>query len=501
MDGRVNSDNATQFISAYQSAEPLMLGELWAFPTMLQLALLENLRRVCVRIANRRDEQISATQWADHMLAAAKNQPKLLIQLLAKFADADVPLTASFVEEFYARLQDQGAAMAFAQTWVEQQLALQHVTATQLLESASRNAAANQISIANTIGSLRFIGTMDWRDYVESLSVVEKILRQDPSQDYANQDFASRDRYRHVLEDIALLSAQNCKDAHTYISAHYELAAAHAAIELANQAKETLGSLHRTAHVGYYLLDDGLALLKKKINCRLPLSLLVKNLFARYRLGFYAGGILALTIAITFITLFIVKNTGLNNWLAGLIGVISLIASSALAISLVNSLVTQVIKPRALPRLDFLTGIPDQHRSIVAVPTLIGSLQDIDQLIEALEIRYLGNRDKNCLFALLTDFVDAKTPILPTDTALINHAIARINALNTTYAQQQASIFYLFHRPRTWNSVDKIWMGYERKRGKLEQFNALLRDEGVSNINQTMFSHIVGDTSILSSIK
>ncbi|MES2635677.1 MAG: hypothetical protein V4605_00025, partial [Pseudomonadota bacterium] len=151
MDGRVDSENATQFIEAYQTVEPLMLGELWAFPIMLQLALIENLRRVSMRIANRRQEQESAITWANRMLLAAENEPKQLIQLLAKFADADIPLTASFVEEFYAKLQDQGSAMAFVQTWVEQQLLLQHVTATQLLESASRKAAANQISIANSV--------------------------------------------------------------------------------------------------------------------------------------------------------------------------------------------------------------------------------------------------------------------------------------------------------------------------------------------------------------
>jgi cyclic beta-1,2-glucan synthetase len=122
MDGRVDSDNATQFVVAYQSAEPLKLGELWAFPIMLQLALLENLRRVALQIAHRRDERDAAVTWADRMLATAETEPKQLIQLLARFANADVPLTAPFVEEFYARLQSQGPAMAFVKTWFEQKL-------------------------------------------------------------------------------------------------------------------------------------------------------------------------------------------------------------------------------------------------------------------------------------------------------------------------------------------------------------------------------------------
>ena len=208
MDGRIDSDNASQFIAAYQSVEPLMLGELWAFPIMLQLALLENLRRVSVRIANRREEQETAVLWADRMLAAAENEPKQIIQLLAKFADADISLTAPFVEEFYTKLQDQGAVMGFVQAWVEQQLLLQNITATRLLELASRNAAANQISIANSISSIRFIAVMDWRDFVEVHSEVEQILKKDAACEYALQDFATRDQYRHAIENIARLAAK-----------------------------------------------------------------------------------------------------------------------------------------------------------------------------------------------------------------------------------------------------------------------------------------------------
>ncbi|HWR77827.1 MAG TPA: cyclic beta 1-2 glucan synthetase, partial [Thiobacillus sp.] len=223
MDGRVDSDNATQFIAAYQTVEPLKLGELWAFPIMLQLALLENLRRVGVRIAQQREERDAAITWADRMLATAESDPKQLIQLLAEFAHADVPLTAPFVEEFYDRLQAQGPAMAFVQTWVEHKLLEQGVTATELSEAAGRTAAANQISIANSIGSLRFIGAMDWKQFVESLSVVEQTLREDPMESYASQDFATRDRYRHVIEDVARGSRLRENDGfacHRYFAAH-----------------------------------------------------------------------------------------------------------------------------------------------------------------------------------------------------------------------------------------------------------------------------------------
>ncbi|MEX0914304.1 MAG: cyclic beta 1-2 glucan synthetase, partial [Wenzhouxiangellaceae bacterium] len=253
MDGRVDSDNATQFIAAYQSVEPLKLGELWAFPIMLQLALLENLRRVGVRIAQRREEREVAITWADRMLAAAESDPIQLTHLLAEFAHADVPLTAPFVEEFYARLQAQGPAMAFVQTWVEHKLLDQGVSATELSEAAGRSAATNQISVANSIGSLRFIGAMDWKQFVESLSLVEQILREDPLQSHASQDFATRDRYRHVIEDVARRSSAS------------EPAVAREAIALARAARRAAND--RSAHVGYYLVDRGRPQLERSVGC------------------------------------------------------------------------------------------------------------------------------------------------------------------------------------------------------------------------------------------
>ncbi|MHB1530555.1 GH36-type glycosyl hydrolase domain-containing protein [Acidithiobacillus sp.] len=484
MDGRVDSDNATQFVAAYQTVEPLKLGELWAFPIMLQLALLENLRRVGLRIAHRREERDAAITWADRMLVTAAREPKQLIRLLAEFANADVPLTAPFVEEFYARLQAQGPAMAFVQTWVEQKLLEQEVTPTQLSEVAARTAAANQISIANSIGSLRFIGAMDWRNYVESLSVVEQTLREDPTGMHAIQDFATRDRYRHVIEDVARRSSRS------------ELAVAREAIVLAQTAAERLGTDDRSAHVGYYLIDHGRPILERAVGYRLSWKLRASRASRHFRLNLYLGPILLLTILATWVVLFSFRGFGPGDWRYWFFAITGVFVASALAVPLVNLLVTLVLPPRALPRLDFSQGIPSVHRTMVIVPTLLSRPQEIDDLLEALEIRYLGNRDPNLFFALLTDFRDAPERTLPDDDALLAHARAAVQALNETYSEDRPCIFYLFHRPRVWNPYERVWMGYERKRGKLEQFNALLRGGA-----QTAFSDIVGDTSILASIK
>jgi len=489
MDGRVDSDNTTQFIAAYQTVAPLKLGELWAFPIMLQLALLENLRRVALRIARRREERDAAIAWADRMLETAEKEPKQLIQLLAEFANADVPLTAPFVEEFYARLQAQGPVMAFVQTWLEQKLLEQGVSATQLSEAAARTAATNQISIANSIGSLRFIGTMDWRDYVESLSVVEQTLCEDPVGVHASQDFATRDRYRHVVEEVA----RACER-----SSCSELMVAREAIALAQTAAERLGENDRSAHVGYYLVDSGRPMLERAVYYRLSWQVRASRASRclRLRLPLYLTPIVLLTVLATVFVLSPFSGLVLAEWRFWFFLIAGFISASALAMPVVNMIVTQLLPPRALPRLDFSKGIPDVHRSMVVVPTLLSKPQEVDDLLEALEIRYLGNRDPNLFFSLLTDFRDASEQTQPGDDELLAYARTAVQKLNETYQDDRPNIFYLFHRPRLWNACDQVWMGYERKRGKLEQFNALLRGG-----EATAFSEIVGDVSILSSIK
>jgi cyclic beta-1,2-glucan synthetase len=488
MDGRVDSENATEFIAAYQTVEPLKLGELWAFPIMLQLALLENLRRIGVQIVQRREERDAASDWADRMFAAAEREPKRLIQLLAEFANADVPLTAPFVEEFYGRLQAQGPVMAFVQTWVEQKLLEQGVTATELSEVAGRTAAANQIAIANSIGSLRFIGATDWKQYVESLSVVEQTLREDPTATYASQDFATRDRYRHVIEDLARRSA--CS----------EVAVAREAIALARALAAQSGMHDRSTHVGYYLVDEGRPQLERAVGWRPSWKSRIGRTGRQLRLPLYLGPILLLTLISIAIALSALgpaaEGFDAGDWRLWFFTLPLVVAASALAMPLVNLLVTFMLPPRALPRLDFSKGIPDRHRTMVIIPTLLTSLEDVDNLLEAMEIRYLGNRDANLYFALLTDFRDAPKETLPDDRALLDHARAAVEALNATYRDDRPCIFYLFHRPRLWNPFEQVWMGYERKRGKLEQFNARLRGGA-----PTDFSEIVGDPSILESIQ
>ena len=482
-DGRVDPDSLSCFVQAYQTVTPLRLGELWAIPIMLRLALIENLRRVAARIAAGRRERDLAVDWADKLTETARQDPKNLILVIADMARSKPPMTPPFVSELTRRLQGQGATLALPLTWIEQQLAESALSIEQSVRAGNQHQAADQVSISNSIGSLRFLGTMDWREFVEAMSVVDHTLRNDPGKAYATMDFASRDRYRHVVEAVAKSGALA------------EDAVARRAIELAQAAADRGDELDRTAHVGYYLIGHGRQELERDMAIRLPLVASFRRSAGRSPLWLYLGAIQLLTLLLAAGLLAEARGR-VADWVLLALGLLALAAGSQLASEVVNWLTTLLTSPHPLPRMDFSTGIPPEARTLVVVPTMLTSSHNIESLVEALQVRFLANRDANLHFALLTDLRDAAEETLAEDAPLLQLARERIEALNARYAEGRNDVFFLLHRPRRWNSHDGIWMGYERKRGKLADLNALLR-EG----KRDGFSLLVGATEPLATVK
>ncbi len=485
-DGRVDAESVRHFVAAYESVSPLTLGELWAIPIMLRLGLIENLRRVSAQIAERSRDLTLAGLWADRILAAVEEEPAVVLHVLAELAESDPPFSSAFVEEFSGRLQGHGPALATVESWVEHRLVEQGLTRDRLQRADSQTQAADQVSIGNSIGSLRFLNTMDWRTFVEAMSRVEQILRTDPAGVHAKMDFATRDRYRHVVETMARQADRA------------EQEVAEAAIRLASESAGRDGAQARAAHVGFYLVDEGRPQLERLVRVRRSLRRFLLRELKRYPLGVYLTAIVTIT-ATTVASALAVGDMGdgqWSDWRIWLWTTLAIIGASQMAVSLVNLLTNNVVGPRSLPRLDFSKGIPDPYRTLVVIPTLLSRPQDVADLLEGVEIRYLGNRDSNLLFALLTDFGDAAESTQPGDDELLQGVREGVRSLNARYGEGHTTVFHLFHRPRVWNPHERLWMGYERKRGKLEQLNALLRGG-----SRDPFSEIISDPVLFPSIR
>jgi cyclic beta-1,2-glucan synthetase len=483
-DGRVDSETLSSFVAAYQTRTALELGELWALPIMLRLALIENLRRVGTRIAADRMGRNIADHWADRIEETAETDPNSVILVIADMARSSPPMIGSFVAELARRLQGQGPILALPLTWIEQSLSSMGSTIKELVQAENQSQAADQVSVSNSIGSLRQLGATDWSEFVESLSAVEQMLRTDPADVYARMDFSTRDHYRHIVERIARGGAQT------------EPEVAGTAIALAHKGKTKNPMDKRAGHVGYYLAGDGLPQLKHAVGYRFVASDIMWIAQGRLPLAAYLFPIVILTLGVGGALTAMARNSGVTGWMLALVGVLAVAGASQLAVSLVNWLATLLVHPRPLPRMDYKKGIPPEFRTLVVVPTMLVSPQNAEDLVEAMEIRFLANRDENLHFGLLTDFRDAAEMTVAGDDLLLQRITSRVEELNAKYRSKQGDVFYLFHRSRQWNSRERIWMGRERKRGKLAELNTLLRGGDGEG-----FALIVGDTKILGNVK
>ena len=347
-DGRVDAEGLSRFVAAYQTVTPLKVGELWAIPIMLRLALIENLRRVGVRVRAGTIDRNRADAWADEMLEVAEKDPKSLILVISDMARSHPPLASSFVSELARRLQGHGAALALPLTWIEQRLSEDGLSIEQLVQSETQEQASVQVSVSNTIGSLRLLGSMDWRDFVEAMSVVEHKLREDPGGLYGRMDFATRDRYRHVVEAIAKGSPLS------------ESEVARKAIQLAHEAAAGVvgrnGDDDRAAHVGFYLIDKGLPRLEQAVTMRPTAFEWLRRAGKRMGLPLYLGTMAAIAGGLTVALLIEARAEDVGDAALAGLGVLLLLATSQLAVGMVNWVVTLLVTPAPAAAHGLLRG-------------------------------------------------------------------------------------------------------------------------------------------------
>ena len=481
-DGRMDAASLTGFLTAYQTVAPLKLGELWALPLMLRLALIENLRRVAVRISQGRCDRDQASDWAEQMIRTVEQKPTDLVLVLADMARQNPPLSGAFLAELTRHLQGQNPNFSFASSWLEQRLADSGQSTEQLILAEGQAQAADQVSVGNSITSLRFLAVNDWREFVADQSLVEQTLNRDPAGVYSGMDFATRDRYRHAVEAIARRS--RCSE--------YDVA--QRAIQL-SQAEQTAESNQRAHHVGYFLVDQGRPALERLVHMHLTAGAMIEKFRRRFPLFIYGVSMFTFTAVIMVLLWNYSAGQRPGTMLLWLLAIPVFMSAGQLAVGLVHWLMTTVMTPQALPRMDFHAGIPPEHRTLVVIPTMLSNPASVERLLEGLEIRYLANRESCLHFALLTDLEDASEEVLPEDAALVRLACDGITALAKKYEHDRADIFFMLHRSRRWNAQSNQWMGYERKRGKLADLNATLR--GATG----RFANIVGTSEILPQIK
>ena len=461
-DGRLEHDTLARFIAAYQEGAPLGLAELRAFPLMLRLALVDNLRRLAARLESAHQQRELARDWAARMEATADARPGDLVLLMADMARAVEPMGAAFAAELARRLEGRDGPLEGVLQWLGTRLADDGLTLAQQRDMDTLDEAADEVSLANSLASLRLAGTIDWQAFLETASAIETALRSDPAGVYPLMDGATRAHYRDAVERLARQSGRS------------EREVAEVALALAGG-----GSDPRTRHVGHYLIGDGRPALRKKSGQRPGIVAALRRAAQRRPVRAYLGAAGMLTLLFTAALVVHGWRAGAGPAVLALVALLAVCGASQLALALTDLMVTRLAPPRPLPRLDFGSGIPAGHGCLVAVPAILESREDVIDLCRRLELHYLANRDPQLRFCLLGDFADAPQETLPADAGLLDAAQQAIGALNARYGgeseESRVQPFLLLQRKRVWSTSERAWIGRERRRGALADLNAFLR--------------------------
>jgi cyclic beta-1,2-glucan synthetase len=461
-DSRLDVAVLKRFIDAAQRSRVLTIRELWTISLALRCVLIENLARLAQRIV----ESHLGRRQADELADELQSNPAPDLELAAALRQAtDRPRARAFAVQLVQRLRYRDPDLPPALDGLGEHLATQGLTWDRLIQLEHAGQAAANVTVRNIVTSMRTIAASDWQGFFEEVSLVDACLRQ--SRAFSEMDYLTRDRYRHAIEDLAAGSERS------------ELDVARVILEKTTSSPDVIEAqrIERLRDPGYYLISTGRAQFETEIGYRLsPRNVLLRWYVAHASVA-YLGSVGVLTLLLLGALLLPTALAGVSAFGILVLGLTALVPASEVALALVNRWVTGLLGPRHLPRLDLSRGVPSMLRTFVAVPTLLTSETGARQSVQQMEVHYLANPAGDVRFALLSDFADADAEHVAGDERLLAVAADGIAQLNQRYGPMPdgSTRFFLYHRRRQWSGTQRKWMGWERKRGKLAEFNRLLR--------------------------
>ena len=468
-DGGFDLERLSRHIAAYQSVQTLTIGELWGVAITLRLVLVENLRRLAEAIVGRHAAYERANAIADRLIGTEIQEPESSEDILRLLAIE--PWSKPYAVQLNQQLRDQSQAVIPVLKWLDDQLAERGSNADEIVREEHQIQGAMNVTVRNVITSMRLVSTIDWPEFVESVSQVDATLRADSR--FWEMDFPTRDLYRRAIEELADGSGQT------------ELEVAKSVIAATKVAHPEMppAQAERVRDPGYYLMSRGRRSLETALNFRPPLRSWPARINASLGICVYLGMIGVATIALLTLELVATSQIGqIVGWPIWLLGIFGLIPISDLAMALMNQAAIDRFGPAILPGLELRDGVQSDLRTMLVVPTLLTSAAEVESLIKHLEVHFLSSDDGEFYFSLLTDWTDSPTESREDDVALLSIARSGVAELNRRYtAQDSLPRFYLLHRKRCWSQAEGKWMGWERKRGKLHELNRLLRGADDTN--------------------
>ncbi|CAG7658165.1 GH36-type glycosyl hydrolase domain-containing protein [Paenibacillus allorhizosphaerae] len=486
-DGLLDEETSTVYLASYQEMSVLTLAEVWSIPLFMKMELIRRLASIMKPVKERR----SVCELVERMLSgipAAELTPERLKQALED-AHVELPLSGALIVHLVKHLREHADDSAHIGEWLVCKLENGLENLDSILSCEYMLQAEYQVSTGNVIGSLRKLSRWMWTELFEQISVVEQTLRGEQAGDYTRLDGASRHTLRHRVEKLA----RRMKVPENLVASQ---AVRLAGMQCEAASKESRISLPpRNVNVAYYLLEaQGLAELQQALKLCGKTGALPEAWIKQRAAGVYFQVLaLCFVVALACISLWIGWNASITPFAWAFVLMLLAFPASEFGVTAVHWLIERAKRPMRLLRYDFSKGVPEDASTMVAIPVIWSRIEEVKRITERLELHYLANRDPHIHYSILSDFRDADAEHLPEDEAVLRFAKAEIERLNEAYPN---STFHLFHRRRMWNPSEQVWMGWERKRGKLVEFVQLLRGN-----ESTSYSTILGDTPVLNKIR
>lgn len=449
--GKVEDKNILEFIREYQKLTPLTISELWALPLMLKFCLLDWIHALASQISHRMHTAELANYWGNRLMHASERFHHQLPALMQTLANEIPEPSCQFAEELVDHLFDEERALSLTKKWLESCF---FSPLSEVFHREQLDEAEEQLLFSSAMRSLVSLSQIAWQEIFEQLSVVDAILGCDPVKAYSEMDFGSRNLYRDAIEQMN-------KNSH-----FSELEIAQKCVALAKEGHSTF-----SRHVGYYLIDEGRDKLEAIFSYRAPLKQKIQRLIKQYPSAFYLGTVASVVVVLESFLFVFGVDLGQSVSLLLFLGFFALLPISEIATHLLNFFLARFLPVSILPKMEFKGEIPEQYKTLVVVPMMLNSIDDIQEEVDRLEVRYLANNDPQIRYSLFSDFNDAPQQHMESDQPLLEHTLKLIRQLDEKYGPGK---FFLFHRQRVWSKSEHAWIGWERKRGKLESLNRYL---------------------------
>ena len=456
-DNKIERKDLEDYLKSYQENKNLSMEEIWNIGLFLEISIIENIREVCEKIYVSQIEKYKAENIVERLVENKTKQEQVFKRNSFKKVEKNLlnDMQYSFVEYMSYILKRYGKKGYSYLKALEETIELTGSTVSDVIKKEHFDIAVRKVTIGNSITSIKKIQRINFLEIFEKVNGVEELLKKDPSNVYSKMDSKSKEYYRNKIKEIS----RKTKISEIYITRKL--------LDLANKSSIEENKEEKKNHIGYYLIDEGILELYKELKYKPKI-----NISTKAKTKIYIISIILLSI---IISLFMATKSNVKNIYVSMISfILFFIPATEIVNQVISYILSKTVKPKLIPKIDFLNGIDKENSTMVVIPTIVKSKEKVQELMGKLEVFYLANKSENLYFCLLGDCSESENEEEDFDKEVIGEGKKQVEILNTKYPNEKIPIFNFIYRKRIWNEKEESYLGWERKRGMLSQFNEYL---------------------------